>query len=1012
MLLLLFVTRLQAQVNAYTRISREDGTGLSSNVVRSIFQDAKGFIWVGTDNGLQRFDGGKFIQLYTSGPEPLPHTMLSQIIGYDQGRMVLTWASMFEVGIFDPAAFSYHTIPIRTRRHIDELPEYRVWKDARNDLYLIVRRYGVLRYDKKQDAFVEGDFFHLPPGYVPAVTGVFEDTLTGRCWLACEKGLCIYDRKLNQTFYKDHNPLGLPVLSNPLLDEAPWKVHIDQKRRIWIFAWSRRSPGYEKKFCLDSTGAHILDRDTAGLHNRTTTYTIYGDLFETRHTPLWIFGPGALFNENRIGKGFDYITLGRYEDPNDPPLVYQMMEDRDGSLWFATSDGLYFRSAVRSRYTVVNHTFTNDIDPNITEVLEMPGRSFWFASWGKGVVCMDSNFHVSLLPLYTQPPPRSWPAEARASIKLAWSLLRPSGTDQLLVGCNTGVLLQYDLRKKTTQYLLPPACAGATIRCIVEDPQQRIWMGTQSGRLLRRDGDSLRVLHQFGAIIFKIFFDRQGWMWVATQGKGLFVVDPSDGHILRSFRADGSSHGLYNNTGLDIVQLNDSTIAFGAGALNFINKRTGQVRLLRFEDGLPANNVRRMCLDRKGYLWVMTSNGLCRYDPATAHITTYGPKDGMLLSSKATGTDCLTSSGQLLFAGGNSVMIFPPQMFEANQRPPDVTITDLKLFDQYLPVDSLTQLPAIRLRHDQNAFEISFASLSYMQQDRLTYYFKLEGAEEDWKLWDHPGAVNYSILPPGDYTFLVYCENTEGLQSAGITRLHFIIAPPFWQTKWFILLMMLLAATLVYFVHAMRVRRLLAIEKVRNRVARDLHDDIGSTLSTINILSSMAKTKMTVDMVRTSEYLSKIGDNSQRMMEAMDDIVWSIKPSNDSMQKVVARMRGFASSVLEPQDMELEFLADERVFDVRLRMETRRDLFLVFKEAVNNAAKYSRATLVRIRIDPRPQQLFMAVEDNGIGFDPQTADEGNGLGNMKKRVGSMKGTLDIRSKEGQGTTVQITIPTK
>jgi signal transduction histidine kinase len=234
--------------------------------------------------------------------------------------------------------------------------------------------------------------------------------------------------------------------------------------------------------------------------------------------------------------------------------------------------------------------------------------------------------------------------------------------------------------------------------------------------------------------------------------------------------------------------------------------------------------------------------------------------------------------------------------------------------------------------------------------------------------------------------------------------------PPFWRTGWFLSVMLMLLAAIIYFMHSLRVKRLLAVENIRTKVARDLHDDMGSTLSTINILSAMAKSKLNSDAAKTGEYISKIGESSQRMMEAMDDIVWSIKPSNDSMQRVSARMREFATSVLEAKDIEFAFVAKEEVFDVKLGMEERRDFFLVFKEAVNNAAKYSRAQHVAICLSVENRRLVLDVKDDGIGFDVKHAVNGNGLGNMQKRAASLRAKLFIQSTPGTGTEVKLTVP--
>jgi signal transduction histidine kinase len=316
----------------------------------------------------------------------------------------------------------------------------------------------------------------------------------------------------------------------------------------------------------------------------------------------------------------------------------------------------------------------------------------------------------------------------------------------------------------------------------------------------------------------------------------------------------------------------------------------------------------------------------------------------------------------------------------------------------------------VRLENNQNSFSIFFASLSFIQRDRLTYYYKMEGLDKDWIKADKSAFVNYSLLPPGNYTFKIFCENIEGQRSKETTELNIYIKPPFWAAKWFISTVLFFIALIIYAIHDMRVKRLMAVEKLRTRVARDLHDDMGSTLSTINILSAMAKSKMNNDVVKTTEYLAKITDNSQRMMDAMDDIVWSIKPSNDSMQKIVARMREFATNVLEPKDIVLDFTIDEQVYDIKLNMEARRDFFLVFKEAVNNAAKYSKAGTLTLNISVHNKVLKLSVKDDGVGFDAARADSGNGLGNMQKRADAINGKVEIKSKAGQGTEVVVKVP--
>ncbi|MFM9838053.1 MAG: ATP-binding protein [Cyclobacteriaceae bacterium] len=203
-----------------------------------------------------------------------------------------------------------------------------------------------------------------------------------------------------------------------------------------------------------------------------------------------------------------------------------------------------------------------------------------------------------------------------------------------------------------------------------------------------------------------------------------------------------------------------------------------------------------------------------------------------------------------------------------------------------------------------------------------------------------------------------------------------------------------------------RTKRFLEIEKVRNNIARDLHDDIGSTLSSINILSQVALTEKNGD---TQNYLERIGNQSARMMEDMGDMVWSINPRNDSMKQVVTHMREFTTEILELKNMEYHFVEDIKE-GVTLTAEQRKNLFLIFKETLNNAAKYSGAKKIDIRLQLHDNRLVLGIKDNGQGFDEQTIKTGNGLRNMRERAKEINGTISLKSGVGEGTEVELRLP--
>lgn len=201
-------------------------------------------------------------------------------------------------------------------------------------------------------------------------------------------------------------------------------------------------------------------------------------------------------------------------------------------------------------------------------------------------------------------------------------------------------------------------------------------------------------------------------------------------------------------------------------------------------------------------------------------------------------------------------------------------------------------------------------------------------------------------------------------------------------------------------------RRLVELERMRNTIARDLHDDIGSTLSSINIISQMALKDATGNALN----FQRIAQHSSSMMESMSDIVWSINPNNDSPERVLSKMKEFAAEILDPLDITYTFTGEENLQALKLDTPTRKSLFLIFKEAINNAAKYSRATAISIEFRKLAENLLVVIRDNGKGFDLQAASSGNGVRNMKERALSLKGNLDLRSEAGNGTTITLTIP--
>lgn len=984
---------------------------MAANHVYSIVQDRKGFMWFASVNGLHRYDGRKVIS-FRPGPGDtafLPPDPVSQIHLDKKNRFWVRIAR--EVGLFNPATFGYQRVNISVPAPALEQSDVRLWEDKEGNVFSSVSKYGILVYKESQSAFVrDTTVINMPPN--TKFIGFQQDPVTGNYWIGTASGLCLFDRRAARLYTQDDNPIGNHVLQQVFAGKPVTTFFFDNSQRLWIGNW----PMPENREILYSYD--LKTRRITTPINVTTPVDRYREIHsfrQQRNGSLWVHGLFVLAEYSGATGQFEYLYN---ENPFDYGIrygvVYDFYEDREQNVWLATDQGVYVFNPMAQRFSSISLSETGrngQQERSLTSFLELKNGDIWAGSWGQGVFAYDKNFRSKPHNIYANHPDDG-------NYGLVWNMLEQSGTQKIWIGCQAGRLMIHDQATGKTSFINHPVFDIRTIRQVAEDMHGNIWLGTQHGRLVRWSPekgrrnvlDGFELVHKFNSNIFRIKCDDKGFTWVASELEGINVLDTAGTIVATYNNKGGPGKSLTSFSVSDLLFYDDTTVVICADALNILNKKTGFIRQVTAADGLPSNTVNTAQRDRDGNLWLGMINGLCRYNIKRNVFTLFSQRDGIVENDFQHGSSMMLRDGRMLFNNQRDFAYFNPEQILPSSPPPDVSITDFKLFNMYLPPDSILQLDRVMLNHNQNSITIEFAALSFLQKNKMIYFYKLEGIDDEWTRADLYPVANFALLPPGDYTFRVRCETSDGIPSKNITSLRIHIRPPFWRQEWFIVFCIFAVAGLIYLAHRMRIRQLVEMEKVRGRIARDLHDDMGSTLSTINILSEMAKMKVNKDTEKTSEYISKISDNSNRMMEAMDDIVWSINPMNDSMQRISARMREFATSVLEAKDIEVAFRVDEKVKDLRLDMESRRDFFLLFKEAVNNIAKYSRARNAEIDISVHGHRLVMQIKDNGLGFDVQQADSGNGLTNMRKRAESLRGHLTIDSVAGVGTKVRLEAP--
>jgi len=370
----------------------------------------------------------------------------------------------------------------------------------------------------------------------------------------------------------------------------------------------------------------------------------------------------------------------------------------------------------------------------------------------------------------------------------------------------------------------------------------------------------------------------------------------------------------------------------------------------------------------------------------------------------------------MYFGSVKGMISFKPEDLFKNSTPPPVYITGFNLMNKPVTAaDSGSVLKTsveftkeLKLNYRQNILSFSFVALNFIHPEKNQYAYMLENYDKDWIITEASRRfANHTNLAPGNYVFKVKATNNDGKWNDTPTELRIIITPPFWQMAWFKILAAITLIGILYAFYRYRIGQILLLQRIRNKIAADLHDDIGSTLNSISIFSEVARK----DSLKRDHALQMIGESSRKIVESMSDIVWAINPTNDSFDKIIFRMRSLSYNLLKAKKIECNFYADESLSEIKLPMEIRKNFYLIFKEALNNLVKYSKAAHASILIAREHGSITCVVRDDGIGFDSTQEYDGNGLSNMKKRAGEIGAVLLIDSAIGKGTNIELNLKT-
>lgn len=990
--------------------------GLASDLVSSIIQDNNGFIWVSTGNGIQKYDGYSFTSYHHDPYDP--HSISSDnsaSLLIDKENNIWIFTSFVGFNIFSPSTGKFMRVSDFKDSSFKNL-DYtaNACQDEDGNIWLISLN-TIGKYDVKKHNLISYDYL-LPKDKAGMGKAILCDPRTGNLWIhSYTYGICMLDPKRNLFYYKDHNPEHIPLFN---LSKDPGLLFLDKQSNLWINTYS----GELYRYNLISNQGHKYSLGRILKHKGNNNGIWVDCMIQDRSGRIWMGArKDGLLEYFPQSDSFRLIprsrqTLGGLDYTEYLSSIY---EDREGNIWIGSDNGISIFNPNQLQFHSVNlPSAANGLNTTpVLSFIQTKENNIWVATYGQGIQVFDD--HLAYMTTYGYKS--NYGVTIGEPGNKVWAFLKQAD-GKLFVGCQHAWLTIYDPKYGNSIVSQPIALRNNTIFSMALDSFQNTWFALYGG-IAKWDpkknhftgySDLLSYRGNTEKQVFDIFIDGQN-IWAATQTRGLQEFNSKSGQFTKIFAPDKNDPTSISDQSVQcITNINDSLLALGtaSGGINIFNKHSEKFSHITTREGLPSNNVTSLYFEAPNDLWVACGQGLCKVNLENRKIFHYGLEDGIFNNDFS---DCLrfykTKEGNLLLGYKGGFVRFRPDSIGSTVPPADVQITGFKIYNQPLLVDSfLDKTETVELSHGQNFITLEFASLSFLEPQRTNYYYQLKGVDQDWVNAGQQTFAAYANLSPGPYTFNVKCENRDGISSQKITTLSIVIRPPFWQTWWFKFILFASIALFLYGLYNFRISQLLKLQAMRNEISKDLHDDLGTTLGSINILSEVAKKNMNTGLHdQTISLLTKISENAQEMVEKMSDIVWAINPKNESLGKIIQRLTNFGRITCESKEIELELNADEAAVNQVVTMESIKNIYLIIKEAMNNAIKHSECRHLKVTLKSTAGALKISVVDDGKGFDPLLVRSGNGLFNMESRVKEMKGSISIHSGN-KCTVVDLMIP--
>ncbi len=1009
----------EGSIPVFQRYSQE--SGLSHNTIIAILEDRKGFLWVGTIGGLNRFDGYRFV-VYKNDPQN-PHSIsnnyVTAILETSSGDL---WIGTNKgLSRFDPSIDGFHSYandPTNSTSLVhDEVRT--LYEDQAGDLWIGTEG-GISKFDTATNSFTNygSSLFSGARGF----RGIAED-LSGGFWVGAGNGLNKFDRQTGNVVkvfkVEPADPKG--VITKPVR-----VMTRDRAGMLWIGmldgGLTRLDPKTEEfTRYMAETGKPQSLRDN-GVRS----------VCETADGTIWVGTEKAVSRYSRDVEGFRHYK----HDPKDPKSLGEgdipaIADGRNDQLWVGTSvGGLSKLNRKADRFQRFRH---DPEDPNslsddyyVHSILEDENRIVWIATQRGGLNKLDLTT-MRFETVKTLGDPRG-----NSAVPVVTTVLQDTDGGFWL-GTPYKGLLKFDRRSGLVKQY--SSDQGYLLQSIAEGRSGELWFGTGKGlNRFDRSTESFS-LYPFGPNsggrlpgqnVWLVFADSYGMVWVSTNlGLSRFDTvtgrftnyepDPNDPTAIRRDLEVGS-----------IAEDKEGNLWMGSdsGLARFV-RATETFEYLGEIDGLPSSSVGSILIDdATGNLWLGTGKGLVRFDPRSKAMRTYDVNDGITHSEFTADSAFKSKTGEMYFGTVRGFVKFDPRSMSDSDFSPPIYLSDIRIFEQSIRFgQAISELKELDITWRENVVSFDFAALDLTDARKLKYQWKLEGFDDDWINGGTRRTATYSNLPGGEYVLKVKATNVDGVWGDEMVNLIVRIQPPFYRTFWFAVLISVAACVIIFLLYRYRIGQLRAIsdaqtrftqqlitsqEAERKRIAAELHDGLGQSLVIIKNRATLGLTKGD-DKERVAKELGSISESASQALEEVREITNNLRPQlldRLGLTKAIGAMLKKYSGVI---DIRSEIDTIDGLFQEHEEIS----IYRIIQESLNNVIKHSNAANASVTVKRHENRIWVEIKDDGAGFDLQNLPSEKrsfGLTGLRERAQLLRGELTVESAIGAGTSIALSIP--